>query len=156
MLMTPRYISQAFSADAARSGTSARAECPEHQRMRAQLPLAERRVTVEDIVVSGRGVQAIVRGSNGYPLGVTLSRHAGTWRLDGFGGAAAASGEGVEVSPPGSLYAYRIPPGFVSGETAIGAVQTTGAAFSTAVILPGGRSAEGVAVAQTAFPLRRP
>jgi hypothetical protein len=149
--MTPQYVSQAFSADAARSEVSPMAECRAHQRLRAKLPEAERRVTVEHIVMTEGGVHATVRGANGYPIGVALSRRSGTWLLDGFGVAAVAGGKGREVAPVGSLYAYRIPPGFVAGETEIGPVHTTGAAFSTAVILPGGRSHEGIAVAQTAF-----
>lgn len=152
--MTPRYVSEAFGADAARSGVSPMAECREHQRLRAELPDAERRVTVQEIVMAGGGVHATVRGASGYPIGVTLSRRRATWRLDGFGVTAVPRGEGSEVAPAGSLYAYRIPPGFISGGTAIGAVQATGAAFSTSVILPDRRSAEGVAIAQGAFAFR--
>jgi hypothetical protein len=149
--MTPRYVSQAFDADAARSGISVMAECRVHQRSRAELPLSERRVTVPDIVLTGGEAHATVRGANGYPIGVTLSPHGATWRLDGFGVAAVASGQGLEVAPSGSLYAYRVPPGFVTGGTSIGAVQTTGAAFSTSVVLPGGPQRVGVAVGQTAL-----
>jgi hypothetical protein len=149
--MTPRYVSQAFSADAARSGVSPMAECRAHQRLRAHIPEAERRVTVQDIVLTGGGAHATVRGANGYPIGVALSRRGGTWRLDEFGVAAVAPGQGREVAPADSLYAYRVPPGFISGGTAIGAVETTGAAFSTSVILPGGRSRDGIAIAQSAF-----
>ena len=35
--MTAQYVSQFFSADAARSGTSVGRECRDHQRQRAQL-----------------------------------------------------------------------------------------------------------------------
>jgi hypothetical protein len=127
------------------------ATCREHQRVREELPEADRRVMVQDIVTTGGDVHATVRGANGYPIGVTLSRRGGTWRLDGFGTAVAPGGRGREVAPAGSLYAYRVPPGFVTAGTEVGAVETTGAAFSSAVALPGDRSDDGVAVAQGAL-----
>jgi hypothetical protein len=61
-----------------------------------------------------------------------------------------APGHGQQVAPQGSLYAYRIPPGFVAAGTAVGPVTTTGAAFSTGVRLPGSRPGDGIAIAQTA------
>jgi hypothetical protein len=149
--MTPRYVSQAFAADAARSATTPMAACREHQQSRAELPEAERRVAVQDIAATGGDVHATVRGANGYPIGVTLARHGEAWRLDGYGVAGVAPGQGAEVAPADSLYAYRVPHGFVSGGTQVGPVETTGAAFSTAVVLPGDQSDDGIAVAQSAL-----
>ena len=149
--MTPRYVSTAFAADAARSGTSPGPECRAHQRLRARLPEAERRVTVQNIVMTGHDTHATVVGANGYPIGVTLARQGRTWRLDALGPAVVARGQGPEVAPVDSLYAYRVPPGFVRGGTAVGGVNTTGAAFSTSVVLTGHRSDDGVAIAQGAY-----
>ena len=70
--MTAQYVSQFFSADAARSGTSVVRECRDHQRERAQLAKRYRLVTVHDLQVSGHRAHAIVRGANGYPIGVSL------------------------------------------------------------------------------------
>ncbi|MGZ4183954.1 MAG: hypothetical protein ACXVUE_01315 [Solirubrobacteraceae bacterium] len=149
-LMTVQFVSQFFSADAARSGTSVLRTCRDHQRERAQLSSRYRIVTVHDLKVSGDRARAIVRGANGYPIGVSLVAANGGWRLDGSGTASQAPGHGQQVAPQGSLYAYRIPPGFVNAGTRIGPVVTSGAAFSTGVALPGGPSGDGVAVAQTA------
>jgi hypothetical protein len=148
--MTARFVSQSFSAGAARSGTRALRTCRDHQRERAQLPKRYRLVTVHDLEVSGHRARAIVRGANGYPIRVSLVASSRGWRLDASGAPSDARGHGQEVSPQGSLYAYRIPQGFVAAGTRIGPVVTSGAAFSTAVGLPGGRSGERVAVAQTA------
>ena len=70
--------------DAGRSGTSAITACRQHQRLRRQLPAAERRVTVPDITMAGRDAHATVRGANGYPVGVTLARDGAAWRLTAF------------------------------------------------------------------------
>ncbi len=148
--MTAQYVSQFFSADAARSGTSVGRECRDHQRQRAQLARRYRLVSVHDLLVSGHRAHAIVRGANGYPIGVSLVKGPGGWRLDASGTAAQAPGHGQRVAPQGALYAYRIPPGFVAAGTAIGPVTTTGAAFSTGVRLPGSRPGDGIAIAQTA------
>lgn len=148
--MTAQYVSQFFSADAARSGTSVVRECRDHQRERARLAQRYRQVSVHNLQVSGRRARAIVRGANGYPIGVSLVEGPGGWRLDGSGTAIQASGHGQQVAPQGSLYAYRIPPGFVAAGTAVGPVTTTGAAFSTGVQLPGSRPGDGIAIAQTA------
>jgi hypothetical protein len=148
--MTAQFVSQFFSADAARSGTSVLRTCRDHQRERAQLPRRYRVVTVHDLEVDGHRARAIVRGANGYPIGVSLVRGAGGWRLDASGAASQAPGHGQQVAPQGSLYAYRIPPGFVNAGTRIGPVVTSGAAFSTGVAIPGGPPGDGVAVAQTA------
>lgn len=148
--MTAQFVSQFFSADAARSGTSALRTCRVHQRERAQLPKGYRLVTVHDLEVSGHKAHAIVRGANGYPIGVSLVAGSNGWRLDASGTAIQAPGHGQQVAPQGSLYAYRIPPGFVAAGTRIGPVTTTGAAFSTAVALPGAPAGDGIAVAQTA------
>ena len=148
--MTAQYVSQFFSADAARSGTSVVRECRDHQRERAQLPKRYRLVTVHDLRVSGHRAHAIVRGANGYPIGVSLVEGHGGWRLDGSGTAIQAPGHGQQVAPQGSLYAYRIPPGLVAAGTRVGPVTTTGAAFSTGVRLPGSRPGDGIAIAQTA------
>ncbi len=135
--MTAKYVSQFFSADAARSGTSVVRECRDHQRERARLAQRYRQVSVHDLQVSGHRARAIVRGANGYPIGVSLVEGLGGWRLDGSGVPMQAPGHGQQVAPQGSLYAYRIPPGFVAAGTAVGPVTTTGAAFSTGVRLPG-------------------
>jgi hypothetical protein len=139
--MTAQYVSQIFAADAARSGTSAGQECRDHQRERAQLAQRYRLVSVNHLAVSGHRARAIVRGANGYPIGVSLVDGPGGWRLDGSGVPMQATGQGQQVAPQGSLYAYRIPPGFVAAGTAVGPVTTTGAAFSTGVRLPGSRPA---------------
>jgi hypothetical protein len=107
-------------------------------------------VTVHDLEVNGHRARAIVRGANGYPIGVSLTQGARGWRLDASGTATQAPGHGQEVAPQGSLYAYRIPAGFVEAGTRVGPVTTSGAAFSTGVALPGGPSGDGIAVAQTA------
>jgi hypothetical protein len=138
--MTARFVSQFVSADAARSGTSVLRTCCVHQRERAQLPKRYRVMTVHDLEVSGHRARAIVRGANGYPIGVSLVASSRGWRLDASGAPSQAPGQGQQVSPQGSLYAYRIPHGFVAAGTRIGPVVTSGAAFSTAVGLPGGRS----------------
>ncbi len=148
--MTAQYVSQFFSADAARSGTSVVRECRDHQRERAQLAKRYRLVTVHNLQVSGHRARAIVRGANGYPIGVSLVEGPGGWRLDGSGTSIQAPGHGQQVAPQGSLYAYRIPPGFVAAGTRVGPVTTTGAAFSTGVRLPGSRPGDGIAIAQTA------
>jgi hypothetical protein len=148
--MTAQFVSQFFSADAARSGTSVLRACRVHQRERAQLPQRYRVVTVHDLEVSGDQARATVRGANGYPIAVSLVRAAAGWRLDASGTASQAPGHGPQVAPQGSLYAYRIPPGFVAAGTRVGPVVTSGAAFSTGVAIPGGPSGDGVAVAQTA------
>jgi hypothetical protein len=64
--------------------------------------------------------------------------------------ANATPGHGQQVAPQGSLYAYRIPRGFVAAGTRVGPVVTSGAAFSTGVAVPGAPAGDGVAVAQTA------
>jgi hypothetical protein len=148
--MTAQFLSQFFSADAARSGTSVLRTCRVHQRERAQLPKRYRIVTVHDLEVSGNRARAIVRGANGYPIGVSLVQDGRGWRLDASGTAIQAPGHGHQVAPQGSLYAYRIPPGFVAADTRVGPVVTSGAAYSTGVGLPDGQSADGIAVAQTA------
>jgi hypothetical protein len=148
--MTARFVSQFFLADARRSGTSVLRACRDHQRERAQLPRGYRLVTVHDLEVSGHRAHAIVRGANGYPIGVSLAAVSGGWRLDASGISIQAPGHGQQVAPQGSLYAYRIPPGFVAAGTRVGPVTTSGAAFSTGVALAGGPSGDGVAVAQTA------
>jgi hypothetical protein len=148
--MTAQYVSQFFSADAARSGTSVGQECRDHQRERAQLAQRYRQVSVHDLLVSGHRARAIVRGANGYPIGVSLVDGPGGWRLDGSGVPIQAPGHGQQVAPQGSLYAYRIPPGFVAAGTAVGPVTTTGAAFSTGVRLPGSPPGDGIAIAQSA------
>jgi hypothetical protein len=148
--MTPQFVSQFFSADAARSGTSVLRTCRVHQRQRAQLSKRYRLVTVHDLEVSGHRAHAIVRGANGYPIGVSLVAGSHGWRLDASGTAVQPPGHGQQVAPQGSLYAYRIPHGFVAAGTRIGPVTTTGAAFSTGVALPGGPPGDGIAVAQTA------
>jgi hypothetical protein len=148
--MTARFVSQFFSADAARSGMPVLRTCRDHQRERAQLPKRYRLVTVDDLEVSGHRARAIVSGANGYPIGVSLVASSRGWQLDASGAPSQARGHGQQVSPQGSLYAYRTPDGFVAAGTRIGPVVTSGAAFSIAVGLPGGRSGEGVAVAQTA------
>ena len=148
--MTAQFVSQFFSADAARSGTSVLRACREHQRERAQLPKRYRVVTIHDLQLIGQRAYAIVRGANGYPIGVSLVRGAGGWRLDASGTASQSPGHGQQVAPQGSLYAYRIPAGFVAAGTSIGPVVTSGAAFSTGVGLPGGPAGDGIAVAQTA------
>jgi hypothetical protein len=148
--MTAQYVSQFFSADAARSGTSVVRECRDHQRERARLAQRYRQVSVDNLHVSGRRARAIVRGANGYPIGVSLVDGPGGWRLDGSGVPMQAPGHGQQVAPQGSLYAYRIPPGFVAAGTAVGPVTTTGAAFSTGVRLPRSRPGDGIAIAQTA------
>jgi hypothetical protein len=81
---------------------------------------------------------------------VSLVEGPGGWRLDGSGTSIQAPGHGQQVAPQGSLYAYRIPPGFVAAGTRVGPVTTTGAAFSTGVRLPGSRPGDGIAIAQTA------
>jgi hypothetical protein len=149
--MTAQYVSQFFSADAARSGTSVVRECRDHQRERARLAQRYRQVSVHDLRMSGHRAHAIVRGANGYPIGVSLVDGPGGWRLDGSGVAVQTpDGHGQQVAPQGSLYAYRIPPGFVAAGTRVGPVTTTGAAFSTGVRLPGARPGDGIAIAQTA------
>ena len=148
--MTARFVSQFFSADAARSGTSVLRTCRDHQRQRAELPKRYRLVTIHDLEVSGDSARAIVRGANGYPIGVSLVASSRGWRLNASGAPSQGPGHGQQVSPQGSLYAYRIPHGFVATGTRIGPVLTSGSAFSTAVGLPGGWDGEGVAVAQTA------
>jgi hypothetical protein len=107
-------------------------------------------VTIHDLGVSGQRARAIVRGANGYPISVSLVEGTGGWRLDASGAVTPASGHGQQVAPQGSLYAYRIPPGFVEAGTRVGPVVTSGAAYSTGVAIPGGPSGDGVAVAQTA------
>lgn len=148
--MTAQFVSQFFSADAARSGTSVLRTCRDHQTERAQLPTRYRLVTVHDLQVSGDRARAIVRGANGYPIGVSLVLGNDGWRLDASGTARQAPGDGQQIAPQGSLYAYRIPAGFVAAGTRIGPVVTSGAAFSTGVAIPGAPSGDGVAVAQTA------
>ncbi|MGZ4220522.1 MAG: hypothetical protein ACXVH3_05525 [Solirubrobacteraceae bacterium] len=148
--MTAQFVSQFFSADAARSGTSVLRTCRDRQRERAQLAKRYRLVTIHDLEVGGHRAHAIVRGANGYPIGVSLVAGPGGWRLDASGTAIQASGHGQQVAPQGSLYAYRIPHGFIAAGTRVGPVTTSGAAFSTGVALPGGPSGDGVAVAQTA------
>ncbi|HET7047285.1 MAG TPA: hypothetical protein VFI54_03370 [Solirubrobacteraceae bacterium] len=81
---------------------------------------------------------------------MSLTAVGGSWRLDASGTSIQAPGHGQQVAPQGSLYAYRIPRGFVAAGTRVGPVTTSGAAFSTGVALPGGPSGDGVAVAQTA------
>jgi hypothetical protein len=148
--MTAQYVSRFFSADAARSGTSVGRECRDHQQERAQLARRYRLVSVHDLLVTGHRARAIVRGANGYPIGVSLVKGSSGWRLDASGTALQAPGHGQQIAPQGSLYAYRIPPGFVAAGTAVGPVTTTGAAFSTGVRLPGSRPGDGIAIAQTA------
>jgi hypothetical protein len=125
-------------------------QCRDHQRERAQLARRYRLVTVHNLQVSGHRARAIIRGANGYPIGVSLVEGPGGWRLDGSGTSIQAPGHGQQVAPQGSLYAYRIPPGFVAAGTRVGPVTTTGAAFSTGVRLPGSRPGDGIAIAQTA------
>jgi hypothetical protein len=91
-----------------------------------------------------------LRGANRYPIAVSLVEGGGGWRLDASGAVTQAPGRGQQVAPQGSLYAYRIPPGFVEAGTRVGPVVTTGAAYSTGVAIPGGPAGDGVAVAQTA------
>ena len=148
--MTAQYVSQFFSADAARSGVSVARECRLHQRERAQLAQRYRLVSVHDLLVSGRQARATVRGANGYPTAVSLVKGPSGWLLDGSGTVVQASGHGQQIAPQGSLYAYRIPPGFVAAGTAVGPVTTTGAAYSTGVRLPGSRPGDGIAIAQSA------
>jgi hypothetical protein len=148
--MTAQYVAQFFSADAARSGVSVARECRLHQRERAQLAQRYRLVSVHDLLVSGRQARATVRGANGYPTAVSLVKGPSGWLLDGSGTVVQASGHGPQIAPQGSLYAYRIPPGFVAAGTAVGPVTTTGAAYSTGVRLPGSRPGDGIAVAQSA------
>ena len=148
--MTGQYVSQFFSADAARSGTSVARECRLHQRERAQLAQGYRLVSVHDLRVSGHRARAIVRGANGYPIDVSLVKGPSGWLLDASGTPVRAPGHGQQVAPQGALYAYRIPRGFVAAGTAVGPVTTTGAAFSTGVSLPGSRPGDGVAIAQSA------
>jgi hypothetical protein len=107
-------------------------------------------VTVHDLEVSGGRARAIVRGANGYPTRVSLVQGAGGWRLDASGTTREASGHGQQVAPQGSLYAYRIPAGFVATGTTVGPVVTTGAAYSTGITIPGAPAGDGIAVAQTA------
>jgi hypothetical protein len=107
-------------------------------------------VTVHDLEVTGRNARAIVRGANGYPIAVSLVMGSRGWRLDASGTASQAPGHGQLVAPQGSLYAYRIPRGFVVAGTRIGPVTTSGDAFSTEVVLPGAPPGDGIAVAQTA------
>jgi hypothetical protein len=107
-------------------------------------------VSVHDLLVTGHRARAIVRGANGYPIGVSLVKGSSGWRLDASGTALQAPGHGQQIAPQGSVYAYRIPPGFVAAGTAVGPVTTTGAAFSTGVRLPGSRPGDGIAIAQTA------
>ena len=148
--MTALYVSQFFSADAARSGTSVVRECRDHQRERARLAQRYRQVSVHNL----QGQRA--PGPRHRTRSQWLSDRRlvgggpGGWRLDGSGTAIQASGHGQQVAPQGSLYAYRIPPGFVAAGTAVGPVTTTGAAFSTGVRLPGSRPGDGIAIAQTA------
>ena len=149
--MTRRYVSQAFGADAARSGTSVITACREHQRLRARLPASERNVTVPDITMAGGEAHATVRGANGYRVAVTVAREGASWRLTGFSTAVSAPGQGAEIAPAGSLYAYRIPTGFIRGAVALGPVNAAGAAFSTAVAFAGDPSGGGIVVAQSAF-----
>lgn len=107
-------------------------------------------MSVHDLEVSGHRARAIVRGANGYPIGMSLVVGSRGWRLDGLGTAIQAPGHGQQVAPQASLYAYRIPDGFVAAGTRVGPVLTSGAAFSTGVRLPGSGSGDGVAIAQTA------
>ena len=88
--MTAQYVSQFFSADAARSGTSVVRECRAHQQERARLARRYRQVSVHNLHVSGRRARAIVGGANGYPIGVSLVDGPGGWRLDGSGTAVQA------------------------------------------------------------------
>jgi hypothetical protein len=147
--MTVRYQQQAFATDAANSATSVKQACAAHQRARAALTATDREVTVEGLTIGGASAQATLRGSNGYPLRVLLVADRGRWRLDAIGAPQTPSGGGAVVAPPGSLYAYRIPPGYTQVGTRIGTVKTTGAGYSTAVSPRAGRFQGGIAVAQT-------
>jgi hypothetical protein len=54
-------------------------------------------VSVHDLLVSGHRAHAIVRGANGYPIGVSLVKGPGGWRLDASGTAVQAPGHGQRV-----------------------------------------------------------
>ena len=149
--MSATYVARFFADDPTRSGTSPIRACRVHQTERARMAASMRAVTVHDISVAGGRAHATVRGANGYPIGVTLIAHGPDWRLDVPGAPRQALGQGTQISPSGSIYAYRIPPGFAAGGTRVGPVTTSGDAFSTGVGLPGGRPGEGIAVAQTAY-----
>lgn len=149
--MSARYVSETFSADAGRSGASVRSECRAHQRARALLKASERTVRIDGIALIEHRARVTVRGADGYPIGLVLVAHGGHRQLDGSGPAQLARAHGQQVSPSGSLYAYRIPAGFVSGATRLGSANANGVAFSTAVGLPGDRSGDGIAVWQTVY-----
>ena len=149
--MTETYAARFFADDATRSDTTPIRACRVHQAQRARMASSMRAVTVDDVSVAAGRAHATVRGANGYPIGVTLIGGGRNWRLDVPGAARQAPGRGTQVSPSGSIYAYRIPPGFATGGTRVGPVTTSGDAFSTGVGLPGGRPGEGIAVAQTAY-----
>jgi hypothetical protein len=151
--MTPAYLAVTFgdlTHGERKVASTARKVCAIHQRQRSAMEPALREVTVHDLTIEGASATATLRGTNDYPIEVALTRVGGVWRLDAPGKASTGPGSGEEVAPQGSLYAYRIPSGFRPGHVAIGPVEVTGSAFSTAITSPkaSGRG-DGVAVAQS-------
>jgi hypothetical protein len=151
--MSVDYVRQTFGSlthGERKVASTALRVCQIHQRQRAAMAASLREVAVQDLAVQGDSATAALRGSNGYPLAVRLTRRGSGWVLDAPG-RPHELGSGRQVAPDGSLYAYRIPPGFHAARAGIGPVDVTGAAYSTAVASPkASQRGEGVGVAQTA------
>ena len=151
--MTRAYVKQtfgAFTSGERKVAGSARRVCAIHQRQRAAMDAELRAVTIHDLAVQGDTATAALRGANGYPIAVRLTRAGARWLLDGEPTPGHESGRGHQVAPDGSLYAYRVPPGFVVARASVGPVDVTGSAYATAVGSPAARREhEGVAVAQS-------
>jgi hypothetical protein len=151
--MSVDYVKQTFGSlthGERKVASTALRVCQIHQRQRAAMAASLREVAVQGLAVQGDSATAALRGSNGYPTAVRLTRRGSDWVLDGPG-RPHELGPGQQVAPQGSLYAYRIPSGFRPARAGVGPVDVTGSAYSTAVRSPRAQGAgEGVAVAQTA------